>query len=106
VSLFQTTKSWFVTHTGLAKDALHLYVALAVFFGTCALFGWRIGGWKPLALVLLVAIGGEVWDIYDRVRIGAAQNLAGNWHDIWNMMVWPVIITVLARTGRLKLAAA
>jgi hypothetical protein len=102
VSLFQEAKGWFVVHTGLAKDALHLYVALGVLFGACALFGWRIGSWRPWALVLLAAVGGELWDIYDRTRIGKAQALAGNWHDIWNMMLWPTVVTLLARAGRLR----
>jgi hypothetical protein len=100
---FQQAKLWFVANTGLAKDALHLYVALGLYVGSCALFGWRLGSWKPVALVVAGAVGGEMWDIYDRARAGIAQNWRGNWHDVWNMMVWPLVIMLLARSGRLKL---
>ena len=102
MSAFQAVKAWFVANTGLAKDALHLYVALGLFFGACALLGWRVGTWKPVALVLVAALGGEAWDIYDRTRDGLAQNWWGNWHDIWNMMLWPTVVTLLARAGRLR----
>ena len=101
MSAFEATKLWLVTHTGLAKDALHLYVAMGLFFGSCALLGWRVGGWKPVVLVLAAAIGGEAWDMANRAGEGVAQDYRGNWHDIWNMMVWPVAVTLLARCGRL-----
>jgi hypothetical protein len=104
VSLLQTVKLWLVQHVGLAKDALHVYVALTLYLGVIALFGWRADGWKALALVGVAAIGGEAWDIRDRLAAGIAQNYAGNLHDVWNTMFWPLAIALLVRTGRLTLS--
>jgi hypothetical protein len=51
--------------------------------------------------VLIVALLGEAWDIYDRSVIGASQVYAGNWHVIWNMMFWPTAIMLMARFAQL-----
>ena len=42
MSALQTVKLWLVQHMHLAKDALHIYVALTLFFGSALLFGWRL----------------------------------------------------------------
>ena len=52
---------------------------------------------RPLALVLLVAIAGEVWDMIDTVRADRAVHFARNWHDVWNTMFWPTALFLLAR---------
>ena len=98
---FQDAKFWLVAQTGLAKDALHIYVALGLFFGSALLFGWRLSSWKPWLVVLAAALLGEAWDIRDRLAIGAALDLRGDWHDIWNTLFWPSIILLLARRTRL-----
>lgn len=97
MSAFQDTKLWLVYTLGLSKDALHVYVGLTVFLLTAAIFRLRISDWRPLAAVLLAALIGEIWDIYDTARIGAPQVWAGNWHDIWNTLFWPTVLFLLAR---------
>jgi hypothetical protein len=98
---FQDAKFWLVDQTGLAKDALHVYVALALFFGSALLFGWRLSSWKPWLVVLAAALLGEAWDIRDRIIVGARLDLFGDWHDIWNTLFWPSVILLLARRTRL-----
>ena len=39
MSSYQQAKIALVDATGLSRDALHIYVALVVFFGGCLLFG-------------------------------------------------------------------
>ena len=100
MSPLQAAKHWTVANVGLAKDALHISVALALFFGGCAVFGWRVGDWKPLALVTVAAIAGELWDLRDSIVYATPMVLRANWHDVWNTMFWPSAITLLVR-GRL-----
>ena len=95
--MLQTVKLWLVTHLGLAKDALHVYVALILFFGSIALFRWRASDWRPVLLVAIAALLGEAWDIRDRAAGGIAQNYGGNWHDVWNTCAWPLAIFAMAR---------
>ena len=100
MNIFQETKLWLVEHLLLAKDALHIYVALILFFGVALAFRWRIGGWKPWAVVLAAALAGEAWDIVDTARAGIPQLPWENLKDIWNTLFWPIAITALARWTR------
>ena len=100
-SPLQASKLWLVHHVGLAKDALHIYVALALFFGSAALFGWRLSGWRPWILVLVAALAGEAWDIRDSIVYRTRLILGANVHDFWNTLFWPTVIMLLARHTRL-----
>lgn len=103
MSVFQETKILLIDTVGLSKDALHVYVGLIVFFGTALIFRLPLRDIRPWCAVLLAAILGEVWDIYDTEVIGARQVYAGNWHDIWNTLFWPTAIMLLARFTRIEM---
>ena len=98
MSPLQTVKFWLVEHAGLAKDALHIYVALTLFFGSALLFRWPVRSWKPLAVVVVAALIGEAWDLRDSAVYGTRVDLTGNWKDVWNTCFWPAAIVVLTRT--------
>jgi hypothetical protein len=100
VSALQEAKLWLVGHTGLAKDALHIHVALFLFFAVALVLGWKLSSWRPWLVVLAVTLLGEAWDIRDRIAHGIRLNLWGDWHDIWNTMFWPTMILLLARHTR------
>lgn len=97
MSAFQDAKLWLVATLGLSKDALHIGVGLTVFLLVAAIFRLRLSDWRPLAAVLLAALLGEAWDVYDTDRVGAPQVWAGNWHDIRNTLFWPLVLFLLAR---------
>jgi len=96
-SALQAVKMWLVQNVGLAKDALHVYVALTLLLGAALIFGWKLSSWKPWCLVLAAALVGEVWDLRDSFANRAPIDLWANWHDIWNTMLWPSVIVLLAR---------
>lgn len=102
VSPLQAGKAWIVGASGLPKDALHVYVGLAVFLGSAALFRWPLRSWRPFLLVVAAALAGEAWDLRDSVRYDTPVLLSRNWHDVWNTVLWPGVILLLARTGRLR----
>jgi hypothetical protein len=97
MSAFQSTKHWLVMAFGLPRDALHIYVGLAVFLGVAALFRLSLRDWRPLLAVLLVAVAGEAWDLADAWRDGARLQWAASWHDLWNTIFWPLILFAFAR---------
>ena len=97
MSGFQATKTWMVDQFDLARDALHIYVGLGIFFAVALLFRLSLKDWRPLAAVFLAAVAGEVWDILDDRRVGHAVELSRNWHDIANTCFWPLVIVLLAR---------
>jgi hypothetical protein len=81
MTAFQDSKLWLVSHVHLAKDALHIYVALIVFFGSMLIWRWRPGQWKPWLLVLAAAFAGEAWDIFDTITYERKVYWAANWKD-------------------------
>ena len=97
MSPLQTVKLWLVEHLSLAKDALHIYVALLVLFAAALAFSWPLRSWKPWAAVLAVALAGEIWDLRDSMVHHTPILLSANWHDLWNTMFWPSAILLLAR---------
>ena len=96
----QAGKQLVIDATDLAKDALHVHVGLLVFFAAALLLRWPLGSGKPWAASLATALVGEIWDLTDMAVSGAVLELAANWHDIWNTMLWPTLITLLARSTR------
>lgn len=100
MSSLQAGKLWLIDLTGLAKDALHIYVGLLVFLLAAVVFRWPLGTWRPWLAVLAVTIAGEIWDIADRARLALDQNAMGNWKDVWNTLFWPTVLTLLARYSR------
>lgn len=97
----QAGKQLVIDATDLAKDALHVHIGLLVFFVAALMLCWPLGSGKPWAASLTTALAGEIWDITDMTQAGAVLDLAASWHDIWNTMLWPTIITVLARSTRM-----
>jgi hypothetical protein len=100
-SSLQEAKWWLVHHTGLAKDALHIYVALTLLFGSALLFGWKLSSWRPWAVVAVAALVGEAWDLRDSIVYHTRIDLWANWHDVWNTLFWPTAIMLIARRTRL-----
>lgn len=101
LSIFQDTKSWLVDWTGLARDGLHIHVGLIVFFAAALIFRWPMRSWKPWAVAIAITLVGEAWDIRDTLASGRRLRLAYYWQDLWNTMLWPTAIVILARTTRL-----
>lgn len=95
---FETFKVFLVDHTGLAKDTLHIYVALAVFLGSCLIFRWKTRQWQPWALVLAVAVAGEAWDMQGALERDWPLQWDASWKDLWNTMLVPTVLLVLSRT--------
>ena len=89
----QEAKTWLVSHAGLEKDALHVYFALILFFGSVWLFKWSLKSWKPVMLI------GEAWDIRDGLMTSVPLEVSIPYsvHDLWNTMFWPLAIMLLAR---------
>ncbi len=98
---FRHTKGWLVDWSGLARDGLHVHIGLLVYFGAALTFRWPLRSWKPWAVALTITLAGEAWDIRDTLAYGGRVRLDCNWQDIWNTMLWPTAILILARTTQL-----
>ncbi len=101
MSPFQDAKLWLGDVTGLAKDAMHVYVGLTVFLLAAILLRRPLRDWRPLAAVVVAALAGEVWDIVDTGLAGQRLRLDLGWHDIWNTLFWPAVLFAAFRWTRL-----
>ncbi len=97
MSPFQTAKIYLSEATDLGKDALHVYVGLAVLLIVAIAFKRSLGDWRPLAAVALASVAGEIWDVIDT---GRTPRFHANWKDVWNTMFWPTVLFGLARFTR------
>ena len=95
---FEAFKIFLVDHTGLAKDALHIYVSLAVYLGSCLIFRWKTRQWQPWCLVLAVALAGEAWDLLGALERDGPLQWDASWKDLWNTMLVPTLLLLLSRT--------
>lgn len=100
MSPLQQAKFFIVDHAHLAKDALHIYVALILFLGSAALFRWPLKSWRPWLVVLAAALAGEAWDLRDSLVYHTRIELGGNLKDVLNTLFWPTILMLLARGTR------
>ena len=100
MSLLQTGKIAVMELTSLGKDALHVYVGLAVMLAVAILLKRSLSDWRPIVAVAFASIAGELWDLVDTFSHGGTPRWSGNWKDIWNTMFWPLILFLLARFTR------
>lgn len=100
MSNFQLAKLWLADLLGLSKDALHVYIGLALFLLVAAIFRLPLRDWRPLGAVFLAAVAGEIWDLVETVNARQTVHWYRNWHDIWNTMFWPAVLLGLARFTR------
>lgn len=103
MSAFRDFKVMIIGLTGLPRDALHIYVGLGVFLLVALALRKPLGSWLPLAAVALVAVTGELMDLGDD-RPHVHWSLGESAHDILHTMLWPAVLTLLARARWLKTA--
>lgn len=93
----QASKLAVIAATGLSRDALHVYVGLAVFLGASVLSRRSIRSLVPWAIVVLVALLGEAVDLRDSLSRPGVWRWAWSVRDIVNTIFWPTVIVCIAR---------
>ena len=94
-------KLWLVSQSGLAKDALHIYVGMLLFVGIALTRARRLRSKLAWGVVFCAAIAGELMDGWVEHHGGLVQPPGAHWHDIWNTLFWPTALFLLARSGAL-----
>ena len=93
---YSNTKSALGTALGLSDDLLHVHVGLALFVLTALLTRRRMRSWVPLGVVGVFAVGNEIIDFFgpDPWNDGLSAL------DLANTLVWPLVLFLLARRGK------
>lgn len=102
MSIFQQIKLVLIDHSGLAKDALHIYVGLTVFLAASIAFKRPLSSWLPWLAALTATVIGELWDLRDSLYYHTPVDAPGHRQDLWNTMFWPTVLMLLARWNKLN----
>ena len=101
-SLYQNVKLHILSFCHLSKDAAHIYIGLIVFLVYVLLFRKRLGSFKALVPVLLIAVGMELLDLRDDFNALGNLRWGASLHDILNTLFWPTVIVLLAKVRLIK----
>jgi hypothetical protein len=96
-SAVQAIKMAIVGASGLSKDALHIYVGLAVALAACTVLRRPLGSWTPVLAALAVAMAGELLDMRDDIASLGYWRWSASLHDMANTVFWPAVLAALAR---------
>jgi hypothetical protein len=93
-STAQSIKLSIMSATGLSKDALHIYVGMAVYLMLVAIIrrhrpyiGWLV--------VFILACVGEWVDRQDDIGSFGYWRWQASVHDILNTLFWPTVLTLI-----------
>jgi len=98
-SAVQSIKLAIVAATGLSKDALHIYVGLAVFLAAAVVLRKPLRSIVPWLVIVAMAIAGEVLDMRDDVASLGYWRWGASLHDIINTIFWPTVLFLIAKFG-------
>lgn len=83
--------------TGLDRDALHVYAAVAIQSGAALVLRRKLGDWLPWLAVAAIALLNEGADIYSDVWPERALQASKTIHDLVNTMIMPTALMIISR---------
>ncbi|MEM8918543.1 MAG: hypothetical protein AAGE37_06735 [Pseudomonadota bacterium] len=92
-------KVWVVQALELDKDALHIYAAILAQLLTAIVTRRSLANILPWLAAVAITLTNEYFD-YQRVQDADASVVryqAAAWHDMWNTMLLPTLLFLLAR---------
>jgi hypothetical protein len=90
--------------TGLERDALHIYSAFIIQIGSAAVFRRTLASPWPWLVVLAFALTNEWLDMYGDDLVEEWEKAAAL-HDLWNTMLLPTLLLLVARFAPRLIAA-
>jgi hypothetical protein len=93
---WEQVKNAIAIWTELERDALHIYAAVLLQIGSAALLRRSLASPLPWLAVLAAALGNEALDMR-RDGLFEEWERTAALHDLWNSMVVPTILLLLAR---------
>ena len=103
---FTAFKMEIIEATGLAKDALHIYVGLSIYLISLLLSRPVFKAQSTRQIIALImatsaAIVGEVLDVRYNISRDIGLRLGASIHDILNTCFWPYMLFAITRWTKL-----
>ncbi|KQQ49354.1 hypothetical protein ASF84_23470 [Pseudomonas sp. Leaf127] len=93
-SIAQGLKLALVSATGLSKDALHIYIGMALYL-TVSICIRRFRPCLGWLVVFIIACAGEWVDRRDDIASFGYWRWQASVHDVLNTLFWPTVLTLL-----------
>ena len=90
-------KEWLEYLSGLDMDSLHVHAGVLGQLAAALLLGRPVRSVIPWLLVLAAAIANEAYDFQYEIWPDRSAQLDGGVRDVWNTMLLPTVLLVLAR---------
>lgn len=94
----QSFKLIIVSATGLSKDALHIYVGIAIFLAARIALRKYANMFLPVAVVVAAACIGELLDMRDDINSLGYWRWGASLHDVLNTAFWPFVLSIFMRS--------
>jgi hypothetical protein len=98
-SAIQFVKHIFMRATGLSKDALHVYIGLAILIAAAMVLRKRLSSILPWLVVFAIACIGELLDMRDDLASMGYWRWRASVHDLLNTLFWPTVLMLIVRYG-------
>ncbi|MEW4447830.1 hypothetical protein [Qipengyuania sp. JC766] len=93
----QDAKAGLQAISTLERDALHIYIALAIHLTACWVFRLKLRDVWPWIIVLAMTLTGESVDLRNSLLTQGDRAWQNSFHDLWNTMVLPTVLLLVAR---------
>ena len=90
-------KEWLEYWSGLDMDSLHVHAGVLGQLAAALLLRRPVRSVIPWLLVLAAAIANEAYDFQYEIWPDRSAQLDGGFRDVWNTMLLPTVLLVLAR---------
>lgn len=97
--MIETLKTQIVLLTGVSRDALHTQLGLLIFFVAAIVLRRPAGNWMPVTVVMLAALGVEVFDRARDLASFGVWDTNASVHDVINTVFWPLVLFAMVKTG-------
>lgn len=94
---WEIVKLWLEDSLQVTSEVMHIHLGLIAFVIGSLLWRGRLGGWAPLLFVLAIELLNELSDYGRYVLSGWPWRPGPTVMDIAQTMLWPLILTLLAR---------
>jgi AcrR family transcriptional regulator len=88
-------KEWLLGSFGLSNDAMHIHVGMVLFLGLVLALRGRGAPWLPLALLTVMSLVAEVFDVMALRAVTAPADPWESLRDVANTLAWPMVLGML-----------